>query len=202
MRLFFARHGQSQANLLREFSNHGWKHPLTALGREQAAALAERLRPEGIARIYTSPLLRAVETAQIVSQRLAVPINVTPALVEYDTGVYEGRSDEASWQEYARVRADWLNGKWESRMASGESLIDIHNRFAPFIRRLQADAALAEAAVLCISHGGLYLSALPFVLENVSYGLANRRSLGNTDCILVESRASGLFCLEWAGEKI
>ena len=43
MRFYFVRHGESEANLLHEFSNRGLKHPLTARGREQVIALAEHL---------------------------------------------------------------------------------------------------------------------------------------------------------------
>lgn len=41
MRLLFARHGESEANVDRVFSNRGWGHPLTPAGREQARVLAE-----------------------------------------------------------------------------------------------------------------------------------------------------------------
>ncbi|MBK9055673.1 MAG: histidine phosphatase family protein [Chloroflexi bacterium] len=43
MRFYFVRHGESEANILHEMSNRGWKHGLTEKGREQAAALAYNL---------------------------------------------------------------------------------------------------------------------------------------------------------------
>jgi len=76
MRIFFARHGQSEANLLKVFSNRGWKHPLTAMGRQQAHELAARLRDRNVAAVFTSPLRRAVEAAQIVAEQLRVPFEV------------------------------------------------------------------------------------------------------------------------------
>jgi broad specificity phosphatase PhoE len=69
MRIYFARHGESQANLLQEISNRGIRHGLTPKGRAQADALAVGLDGQKIVQIYSSPLLRAVETSAIVAGR-------------------------------------------------------------------------------------------------------------------------------------
>ncbi|MFO7662130.1 MAG: histidine phosphatase family protein, partial [Chloroflexota bacterium] len=76
MKLIFARHGESLANILHEISNRGLKHPLTSNGREQAAALAQALAFRSLDHIYTSPILRAIETAVIVAHRLGVEYEV------------------------------------------------------------------------------------------------------------------------------
>lgn len=108
MRLYFARHGQSEANVLEVISNRGLVHPLTDLGRQQAAELAQSLASVPIARIYSSPLLRAVQTAEIVSATLHVPLEIADALREPDCGIMEGRSDDAAWDEHRRVWHAWL----------------------------------------------------------------------------------------------
>jgi len=90
MRLIFVRHGEPVAILLHEFSNRGWKDPPTETGRQQAEILARRLARSGLTRIYTSPLMRAVQTAEILSQTLKVPFEINDALREYDVGDYEG----------------------------------------------------------------------------------------------------------------
>jgi len=91
MRIYFARHGESQANLLHEISNRGLRHGLTRKGREQAVALAQRLQHRPIAHIYSSPVLRAIETSVILANRLEVDYEITDALREYDCGILEGR---------------------------------------------------------------------------------------------------------------
>ena len=98
MRFLFLRHGESEANLLEVFSNRGWKHPLTQNGRRQVEKLAEALHHCGVVAIYTSPLRRAVESAQILGERLMLPCDIEPALVEYDVGMYEDRGDSEGWQ--------------------------------------------------------------------------------------------------------
>ncbi len=74
MRILFARHAESQANILQEISNRGLKHGLTHQGRQQAEALAVRLQEQGITHISCSPLLRAIETCVLVANRLGVEL--------------------------------------------------------------------------------------------------------------------------------
>ncbi len=72
LRFFFVRHAQSEANVLGIFSNTGWKHPLTDLGRTQAKGLAEYLANEKVTKIFSSPVMRAVQTSEILSERLGI----------------------------------------------------------------------------------------------------------------------------------
>ena len=67
MRIHFARHGESLANQLHVISNRGLVHGLTLEGRQQALGLAHLLEDRPISRVYTSPLLRAIETGVLVA---------------------------------------------------------------------------------------------------------------------------------------
>jgi broad specificity phosphatase PhoE len=198
MRLYFVRHGESEANVLHEVSNRGYKHPLTENGRQQAAVLARSLAGVAVTRIYTSPLMRAVQTAEILAAALGAGVTMTSALREYDCGVLEGRSDEACWQEHSRVREDWLlRGDWGSRSVAGESFLDIRARFEPFVRRLIAGKAERTDSLVVVGHGGLYIAMLPLVLENVSFAFAYEHEFPNTGYVLAETLSGGLMCLEW-----
>src|SRR5438552_745482 len=126
MKLYFVRHGESEANLLREVSKRGLKHGLTDRGREQAALLAQTLTGASVVRLFSSPLLRAVQTVEILSRAWGVPYEVTDALREYDCGVLEGKSDAATWQIFDTVLNEWLHqGAWEKRIEQGESFLEI-----------------------------------------------------------------------------
>lgn len=72
MRIHFAHHGESEANLLHEHSNRGFKHPLTAQGRTQAVALAEALEGTRVERIYSSSLMRAVQKAEVFAEMTGI----------------------------------------------------------------------------------------------------------------------------------
>jgi probable phosphoglycerate mutase len=203
MKLYFVRHGESEANLLHEFSNRGRKHGLTDRGRQQAASLARKLQGASVAKLFSSPLLRAVQTAEILAGELGVPYRVTDALREYDCGVLEGRADAASWAAYQAVFDDWIRrGRWASRIEGGESLLDIQERFVPFIERLVEEGRDSPGSVVLVGHGGLYHCMLPLVLVNVDWDLALAQPIHNTGYVLAEARPEALVCISWCGMAI
>lgn len=201
MRLIFVRHGESVANLLREFSNTGDKHPLTENGRSQVIELADRFSGLKIDRIYCSPLLRARQSAEILSQRLDAGCDVSPALAEYDVGDYEGRSDEAAWDHYLSVSADWMErGLWNSRLPNGESFDDIAGRFQPFINRLRCSES--EATYLLVGHGGLFRCMLPLVLQNVDYSWSRQSDIGHVSWVEAKRHGPSLVCTRWDEREV
>ena len=200
MKITFTRHGESQANILRQISNRGLVHPLTHTGREQAAALADKLRDRAITRIYTSPLLRAIETSVIVAGRLEVAYEVTDALREFDCGIAEGRADEAAWQMWQAVFDDWtLHRRWDRRIEGGESFYEVRDRFVPFIEGLVAQYGDTDANLLCVAHGGVLWLMLPLVLSNVNNDMMSKYRFDHTACIVAELGLNGLRCVEWGG---
>jgi broad specificity phosphatase PhoE len=80
MKLYFACHGESEANIENVIANREDEddYPLTGRGREQAQMLAASLADAHLTRLYTSPLLRALETSRIVAEAQ----RLTPRLVE------------------------------------------------------------------------------------------------------------------------
>lgn len=203
MRIYFARHGESQANLLHEVSNRGLRHGLTRKGREQAIALAHRLQGLPIANIYSSPVLRAIETSVLIAHQLGLDYEVVEALREYDCGVLEGRSDEAGWQAWQELFDAWvIHRRWNQRVEGGESFYDLRDRFVPFIEEIVQRYGPAEAGVVCVAHGGLYWMMLPLILKNVDHALVARHGFDYTTCIISELRPEGLMCVEWNGLKI
>jgi broad specificity phosphatase PhoE len=203
MRIYFVRHGESQANLLHEISNRGLRHGLTQQGREQAAALAQRLQHHPITQIYSSPVLRAIETSVILANQLNINYEITPALREYDCGILEGRSDAQAWQGWQELFDAWvIHHRWEQRIEGGESFYELRARFEPFIAGLVERYKESEMEVVCVSHGGLYYMMLPLVLRNVDAELISRYGFDYTACIVAEWRPAGLFCVEWNDQNI
>ena len=87
---------------------------------QQAEALARRLKGIPIQRIYTSPLLRAVETSQILAGWLKVEFEITPALREFDCGIMEGHADEL----LRRIGREERAGQCDSHDEAGEDKPD------------------------------------------------------------------------------
>lgn len=202
MNLYFVRHGESEANLLAEFSNRGLKHGLTEQGKEQARALARSLKNVSILSMFSSPLLRARQTADILAHELGVGCQVTEALREFDCGVLEGRSDAASWRRYADLIDAWLvRWEWEQRLEQGESFLDIRERFVPFVAQVVRAWGASDGAVVLVGHGGLYRCMLPLVLRNIDFAFVLERGMDHASAVVAELTPEGLLCSSW-GEEV
>lgn len=203
MRLYFVRHGESEANLLDVFSNRGRQHGLTPLGVQQARSLAQELARVGVTALYASPLLRATQTADILSEALGLPYEVTGALREFDCGVLEGSPFSHGADEYRRVVTDWWAcAKFDSKIEGGDSLLDLKARFVPFVEGLVAAYGGSEARLVLVGHGGLFRSMLPMVLDNVTLRFAWEGRLPNAGYALAEQRDGRLTCLTWWGQPM
>lgn len=203
MRLYFVRHGESEANIIRKISNRGYVHGLTEKGRGQAAILADKMRDRGIGHIYTSPLRRAVETAQILASTLAVPYEITGALREFDCGIAEEGKDEHSWGLWHWVWDEWhIHHRLESKVEGGESFLVLQARLYPFVHSLAANDGAKDA--ILIGHGGLFTAVLPGLMANEDQIRDRVKDLGfaNTAYALAEARPEGWYCLEWCGLKM
>jgi broad specificity phosphatase PhoE len=203
MRLYFVRHGQSEANVQRVISNRDLPHPLTELGRQQAEVLAQSWVDVPLAAFYASPILRAKQTAQIVASIRGVPFEMADALREPDCGILEGCSDEAAWAEHNRVKLDWLlHQKFDSCLEGGETFDDLRARFVPFVEQLVVAHGGTDHNILLITHGSLLYLMLPQILTNVDYVSLRELPMPNTGIIIVEKRGDRLICLEWCGVKL
>jgi len=199
MKLYFVRHGESEANTRHVISNRESPFGLTERGREQALILAEKLLEIPFTAIYSSPVLRARETADILSGSLGRAYQVTEALREYDCGVLEDRSDEESWKQHRKYYEDWtLRHDFLSRPEGGESFVDIQNRFLPFIEALKNED---EGHILLIGHGGIFHLMLPLILTNIDNDFVRSHGIGHTECIDAELHSDGFICRQWGAVR-
>ena len=90
MLLFLIRHGESAYNAESRIQGQS-DIPLSELGHRQSEAAAEALAGASVDALYSSPLRRALETAQPIAARSNVPIATDPRLMEIDAGVFQGR---------------------------------------------------------------------------------------------------------------
>ena len=202
MKLYFVRHGESEANTRHVISNRESPFGLTALGKKQANILADQLKDILITAIYSSPVLRARETADILSQSLRQPYQVNEALSEYDCGILEDRSDAASWIMHREIAEDWtLHHNYLRRPEGGESFVDIQNRFLPFIEALTHNGLHTNHHILVVGHGGLFQLMLPLVLTNVDDAFVRSHGIEHTGCIIAEQQPAGPVCLQWGQFK-
>ncbi|MCX6036866.1 MAG: histidine phosphatase family protein [Chloroflexi bacterium] len=146
----FLRHGESVGNLENRFQGHA-DFPLTETGRVQARALAERWQAEGRAfdRVFSSPLARARETAEIVCAALNTPLELDPEWMEINNGLLAGLSDEEANQ--AVPRPQYMT-PYTRFGRTGESRWEVYLRAGRAIQRI---LDRAPGCYLVAAHGGI-----------------------------------------------
>lgn len=158
--LILLRHGESTWNAERRFQGHG-DPPLSALGREQASAVAHDGSLGSIDVIMCSDLRRAEETAAIVGNGLALPWTADARWRERAVGAWTGLTrDEirSRWpDDYARLRS----GDMDFRPGGGECRAALLERARE--ASLAAAAAFPGARVLVITHRGVIRAIAPGV---------------------------------------
>ncbi|TMG05184.1 MAG: histidine phosphatase family protein, partial [Chloroflexi bacterium] len=95
MRLLLVRHAESQGNLERRLQGRR-EFPLTMRGVAQAHALAERLVSLPLSAVYSSPVGRAMQTAEVIAAKACLDVISEPRLEEYDFG---DAVSGLTWQE-------------------------------------------------------------------------------------------------------
>jgi broad specificity phosphatase PhoE len=145
--IVLVRHGETDWNRERRFQGHA-DMPLNDAGRRQARELAELLRAEGLSAVYTSPLGRARETAEIVGERLGLTPIELAALREIDVGDWQGLTvDEvrARYPEQASVA-------WRSGGPNGETHEELSDRVVPALLDLARQRE--GERILGVTHAG------------------------------------------------
>lgn len=179
--LILLRHGETEWNLSGRWQGQAADTPLTALGREQARIVAGRLRSYAIGAIYSSDLLRAFVTAQIIGQALGVAPIPEPALRESDIGAWTGLTWEEITVRYPVEVAAMYAGQ-EVRRGGGESYGELQARLAA-----AAEAIVARhpgQTVLLVSHGAALRSLVAHALD-ASVAQLHRIAIGGNTALSV-----------------
>jgi probable phosphoglycerate mutase len=200
MRLYFVRHCESEANVQEIFWNEPVGYGLTERGRAQAQDLADGFAGVEFAALYCSPVLRAVQTAQIVGPQLGLAPVIADELRECGSGILKGRKIDAETRSMVvQVREQWIvHGNPDARIEGAESYAEIAARFTALIDRLQGLYRDTAANLLLISHGGMLGIMLPMLLSNVEYDVAVGRPFDYMMSVVAELRDEAWVCLRWA----
>jgi broad specificity phosphatase PhoE len=119
-RLYLVRHGQSAGNVQGRFGGHS-PTPLSDLGKKQALHTAHSLAKERIRAIYSSDLLRAVQTAEPLAKLLNLEINATEVFRERHVGVLEGLTFDEARKEFPNDYYALVNRNLDHVITKGES---------------------------------------------------------------------------------
>jgi broad specificity phosphatase PhoE len=150
-RILLIRHGQSEGNAERRFGGHT-ATPLSALGRREAEATARALGRESVTAIYSSDLLRAVETATPLARALDLELTQTDSLRERSVGHMENLTFEEAAQKFPEEYAALLRSDFEHVLSGGESYRQLLDRAASYLDR--AVHANRGGTIAIFSHAG------------------------------------------------
>ncbi len=162
---YIFRHGETEYNRLQRWQGQGVDIDLNEAGIAQAKQLAVKLQDKGLQIIYSSPLKRALQTANIVANAKKLAVKTLPELTEGSVGDCEGQEREKIAQKYPEIWNIWYgdNNIMDIRWPNGESKQEIQNRMvSAFDKMLQ----IPETIIGVASHG----AAIRYFLLKFGYG--------------------------------
>ena len=147
-RILLVRHGETAWNVEKVFRGR-IDIPLNERGLKQAELLGEHLSDEDIIAVYSSPLRRALGTAEEVAKHHGLRVE---ELVDLDYGEWQGLLHGTVREKYKELYEVWLKAPHLVRMLGGESLGDLRKRAIGFVERVVRRYGDREGAVVLVSH--------------------------------------------------
>jgi 2,3-bisphosphoglycerate-dependent phosphoglycerate mutase len=167
--LFLARHGESSYNRDNLFT--GWiDAPLTDKGRSEANAIASKLECNSFDKAYTSKLIRAHDSLNIVLNainRIDIPIIESEALNERHYGDLQGLNKAETAQRFGEERVRLWRRSYSVAPPNGESLKDTAMRVLPFFHTCIMNDVAHGQNVLVLAHGNS-LRAIVMDIDHLS----------------------------------
>lgn len=135
-RLFLIRHGETEYNKKGMMQGRGIDAPLNQTGHRQARLIASNLEPEGPEQIVSSGMIRTIETARPLSEKILQPIHSFSELDEMDFGDLEGQKSSNIQKELQELHDVWAKGDVHIPIPGGESPVEVYERADGRIRSI------------------------------------------------------------------
>jgi len=164
LRIYLVRHGETEWNRLKRFQGRA-NLPLNQKGRKQAKALALALRNISLKAIYSSPLIRALETSYFIKDfHPLTPIYEEKGLMEMALGEFDGMKVQDWAEQYPDLRKAWNENPATFEMPGGESLKDVQTRAKETLEGITSNYS-DDTTILLSSHNFVNLSILCDILK-------------------------------------
>ncbi|OGI82240.1 hypothetical protein A3E95_01820 [Candidatus Nomurabacteria bacterium RIFCSPHIGHO2_12_FULL_44_22b] len=149
MKIDFVRHGKTEYNVAGRVNGQMMDDPLIEEGIEQAQKTKLEIS-EDYTIIYSSDLLRAKQTAEILNQKLNIPIKYDVRLRERSHGSLTGKT----WDEMGPNQKEIdKNQKYDYRPYGGECVEDVRSRVFSFVEEIKKNNR--NPKILVVTHGGI-----------------------------------------------
>jgi alpha-ribazole phosphatase len=149
MKWIWIRHGQTTANVARKYVGNS-DVPLNELGRKQVSLIANKLTDESIQGVYSSDLIRCLETADGVGRIIGLSPVAFQELRELHFGQWELKTYEELMKTDRNRLESWYQNPFDIAPPGGETLSALGNRIDPWLQALMAK----EENVAIVTHGG------------------------------------------------
>jgi len=126
--IIFLRHGQAKNNIDRVLAGRTEGVPLTEKGIKQAKTIAKFLKPMKISTVYTSPIERALKTAEIVAKYNSVDCKIDERLIELDMGKFTGIPYDEIFKIHGNVFLKFYEGQIEIAHNGVETFSEVNKR--------------------------------------------------------------------------
>ena len=146
--IILARHGETEWNVGEIFRGR-IDIELNETGLRQAELLAEYLSGIKIDTVYSSPLRRALKTAEVIASYHKLEVEIAPGLMDFDYGEWQGLPHQEVKDKYKELYAEWINSPDQVKMPTGESLDDVRERAMGVVSDV---IAKYEGIVVLVSH--------------------------------------------------
>jgi len=194
--IYLVRHGETVWNAEGRLGGSS-DIPLSDRGHQQAKALAERLRDVPIAAIYSSPLLRARQTAEAIAKPHRLSVRFVPELSEIDYGEWEGMAVAELAQRFPEMERCRTDDPMRFVAPNGESFADFVGRVTAAMERLARQHS--NERIVCVAHQGVNRVVLCWVL-GADFSLW-RRLRQDPCCVnLLQARNDGTWRLWLAND--
>ncbi len=180
-RIILIRHGETEWNALGLYQGQ-LNSPLTTDGRQQAVALAERLRDTPIDALYTSDLGRTQETAAPLVAKSGLELSIDPRLRERHYGIFQGLDKTTLAAQYPEAYAGHHSGDPDFQIPEGESTRQFYERVTSCLEDLAERHHHEQIAI--VTHGGFIGLAIKYVLS-LALDAERRFTLTNTSYNLI-----------------
>ncbi|MHA2092560.1 MAG: histidine phosphatase family protein [Candidatus Kariarchaeaceae archaeon] len=163
VRLYLLRHGVDLASHKQKFEDL----LLTIEGKAQAEKIAEYLSQFHITNIFSSPLKRAIETAEIISARLEVELLIDDRLRDRSVGQAHGLTYQEVKEKYSNLFSE-SPYRMDAKFPDGESNYDVYERVGDFLKDILLTAKGTAEGIVIVSHP-LSLNYLIYYLQDMGF---------------------------------
>ncbi len=162
LELILIRHGETDSNIRGSYL--GWTDmELNETGLSQVRILRDQLKNTKIDKIFSSPLKRALQTADIINENYRLDIVYTDGLKERNFGIWDDLTLEEMTQRYPSEYNVWVSDWIKYPIKDGESAIEAYDRSVEFVRELIEKNT--EGVFMLVTHLGTIRFLLAYLLD-------------------------------------